>query len=58
MKTGRESTFIDVQSKALSLLCQDLAAIFKEYSLKIPYQTKHSGFGVNLSHEEEKRNFI
>ena len=50
--------FIDVQSKAVCLLCQDSVAVFKEYDLKRHHQTKHMGFGVNLSQEKRKRKSI
>ena len=48
--------FIDVQSKAVCLLCQDSVAVFKEYDLKRHHQTKYMGFGINLSQKNEREN--
>ena len=47
--------FIDVQSKAVCLLCQDSVAVFKEYDLKRHHQTKHMDFGINLSQKNERK---
>ena len=43
---------IDVGVKAVCLICHEIVAVFKEYNLKLHFQTKHANFGHNLSKQE------
>ena len=40
--------FTDVGFKAVSLICHETVAVFKEYDLKRHFQMKHANFGHNL----------
>ena len=48
-------TNVGIRAVGLCLICQESVAAFKEYNLKIHFQTKHSNFGGNLSESQLKQ---